>query len=199
MSRMFRSVLFAVLGAALSIGTAQLSFAASVQEIMASVNKNADELQKLKELLNSPDSSIRLAAYKALLNSDDPVQQRLAIETGIMSADAIVQGLVVGKLVAKKKTIVFKLEPDEKTAKGGKDFSTRWGGLITAQVVDYKLDDGTFRLLMDGYGGDGQFSGATYSFRVGPYSGQFSVSDVVLKGMFRCGDTCAVPTSVSLQ
>lgn len=192
-------VLPLLVGAALCVGFTPRSYAVSIQEITASVNKNADEFQKLKEMMNSPDSSIRLATYKALLGSDDPLQRQLAVESGLVSADAIVQGVVVSGLVAKKKTIAFVFEPDEKTPKAGKEFAAKHGNLITAQIEEYSQEDGTFRISVLGFSGQGQFSGATYSFRAGSYSGQLSVSDAVLKGSFRCGDSCAVPTSVSLQ
>ena len=186
-------------GTALWQAAPATSHAASVQDILNSVNKNAEETKKLKDMLNSPDPSIRLATYRALLASDDQVQQQLAIEAGLMSSDSIIQNVVVSGILARKKSFNIRIESQENGSKSSKDFVAKTGGMLAAKVRSYNMPDGTFEISVADYGGNGQYSGLTWTYHTGFTYGEFSPSDGQMKGYVRCGDNCVVSASFSLQ
>ena len=83
--------------AALLIAGNASAHAQSADEMIARIQAQANELNRFRELLNSPDQSVRIAAFRAMADSDNADYRELAINTGLVSSDVTLQGLALAE------------------------------------------------------------------------------------------------------
>ena len=81
----------AVLGSGL-LAAAGMPAQESMDSIMEKARAQAQEIEKLKKVLNEePDQNVRLAAFNLMVENGDPTMRAVAIEAGLASADALLQ------------------------------------------------------------------------------------------------------------
>ena len=85
-----------LLGALAIVATAGVAGAQSVlDEIEASIDGRASELERVEKLLSDSDPKRRIAAMEAILKTGDPAFVRKAKEVGLFSADPQLRQLAV--------------------------------------------------------------------------------------------------------
>ena len=75
------------------LATAGNSFAQdSADQLLEKARAKAAEIEKLKKIINEePDQNVRLAAFELMIARDDSLMQEIAIESGLSSADKLLQ------------------------------------------------------------------------------------------------------------
>lgn len=101
----------------------------SVDEVLEQARAKAAEIEKLKNIINvEPDPNVRLAAFELMTDSGDDVMFEVAVESGLASADRLLQS-------AAFKAAVMSLERLHLTLAVDKDASEEIQGASQAYLT----------------------------------------------------------------
>ncbi len=171
---------------------ASRAFAADAPAPISAAERR-EQLAKLSEDLNSPDSLRRMASLDAVLHGNDPLAREIAVEAALGSSDPVMRNYAARLLLAKTQLLDLDLSlPSSVQAeltKAGEDADAKQkvytandlsfrlfqagGGHITFQISHLDLDSGTFGTSCQGQQKDGP-----------AYVGQISGSKLQMRG--RC-------------
>ncbi|NYT61768.1 hypothetical protein H0A66_05445 [Alcaligenaceae bacterium] len=84
----------------------------SVAEVLEKARAEARTHNEYKAALNDPDPSIRLAVFNQMLKQDSPGLRKIAIETGLTSADSIMRSMALQSAVLSLTQLHIKLAVD---------------------------------------------------------------------------------------
>ena len=159
----------------------------SADDLKASIDARATEIEKYRALLESNDRAMRLAAMDALLASDDLALRQFAYETAFASKDQSMRSIALKRKIGEMKTLVIDVETGKNPTEGEKKVLAAWGGTYAFEVKSFDEKTGTFESTDYNVQGKGQVSGTTLSFAHRYCKGIFSLGDgAVLTGILGC-------------
>ena len=183
MSTAFRFIPLQVLVVCLLGSTGNLAVAqTSAADIVEQGRERARQLDEVKQVLNDPDQSVRLAAFEAMVDSDDPLMRELALDTGLASTDQVLRGLALKYAVLGLEQLNIRLAPDPDAPK---ESQGRVEAYLQKTGAGYTLDiDSKSIDLSRGYfhkpgnaNNSGNVSGLVLTFDYQYYAGELHLQD----------------------
>jgi hypothetical protein len=159
----------------------------SADDLKASIESRATEMDKYRELLESDNQAMRLTALDALLAEDDLMLRQFAYRTAFESDDQTMRAVALKRRIGDMKTLVINVETGENPTEKEKKTLTAWGGIYAFEIESFDEKTGTFETTDYSYKGKGQVTGTTLSFAHQFCNGSFALGDgAVLTGTLGC-------------
>jgi len=176
--------------ALLMFGLSANAFSDDKADLLAKIRAQAGQYNEFKELLNSPDQSLRIAAFDGMVNSGDPALRDVAIDEALANADVTMQSLAFREAIMGLDTINFAMELPDKASEKTKKTFTEWSASYNLNLL--KKD----KVLNTFSGGStearsqylkGNVSGLELSFVSRYCNGKATLIDgSILKGILSC-------------
>jgi len=90
-----------------------LAQAQSTAEMLEQARARAQEIEDLKRALNSPDQNMRIATFEIMISHKEDSIRELALDTGLGSADRLLQALAFKSAIMGLDQLHLTLEVDE--------------------------------------------------------------------------------------
>ncbi|KAA0911501.1 hypothetical protein [Pusillimonas sp. ANT_WB101] len=120
----------------------------SVAEILEKARAEARIHNEYKLALNDPDPGVRLAVFNQMLQQDDPGLHKLAIETGLTSADSMMRSTALKGAVLSLTQLHIKLAVDPKSSPRqqteAKKYLEQYGSAIALTMQKKDEKEGVF-------------------------------------------------------
>jgi hypothetical protein len=159
----------------------------SADELKASIETRATEMDKYRELLESDNQALRLSALDALLAEDDVALRQFAYRTAFQSDDQTLRAVALKRRIGDMKALVINVEAGDDATEKEKKVLSSWGGIYAFEIESFDEKTGTFESTDYDHKGKGQVTGTTLSFAHHYCSGTFSLGDgAVLTGTLGC-------------
>ena len=170
----------------LSMSPGTVAAQTSAAEMLEQARARARDMEELKKVLNGLDQNMRLASFDVMVNSGDNAMREIAIDTGLASADALLQAMAFKEVVLSMDHIVMSLEIDvsqpETIQTKAQALLNSTGNMYTLQITDRDRKTGTIKMGVH----KGQVSGTKLSFKFGYDVGELTLIDeTTMKGNVR--------------
>ena len=170
----------------LSMSPGTVAAQTSAAEMLEQARARARDMEELKKVLNGLDQNMRLASFDVMVNSGDNAMREIAIDTGLASADALLQAMAFKEVVLSMDHIVMSLEIDvsqpETIQTKAQALLNSTGNMYTLQITDRDRKTGTINMGVH----KGQVSGTKLSFKFGYDVGELTLIDeTTMKGNVR--------------
>jgi hypothetical protein len=170
-------------------------------ELLNKIRSSSGNYKEFIALLNSPDKSLRFAAFDQIVNSGDPVMVELAISEAINYPDQAMQALGFQYQIRQSKRIVFLMETPKNASDQTKKVVADYG---SAYAIDFSefYKDGGFQCF-NSNSCKGSLNGITMSL-LNTNGTDCKVNTVLkddgyLKGYFACNGAQPIPISMQLR
>lgn len=150
------------------------------------IKKRAAEINEMKELLQSADPALRLAAIDAMQTSEDIAMRELAFSAGFNSSDEAVVALTIRNKFTEIGNVVVTLKKPED---GGKPMEVynEFGGRLMVKIESYNKDTGIFTAKYSPHTYTSTISGLNLLLHIKYCKGEFKLADdLVYRGMMTC-------------
>jgi len=158
--------------------------------VLESIQREAKEAEQLRAALQSPDQSVRVAAFWAMVNSGNPAFAEMAITTAFANADQATKALAIRAAFASVQVMEIELTlPQDASEKAKEDLGDAIGhALATISEIKYDAKTGKFEGRSMNIDSSGQVSGMTISFKTRNCSGTLLNKEGtwVFQGKVRC-------------
>ena len=186
--------------ALLMLGLSANAFSDDKADLLTIIRAQAGQYNEFKELLNSPDQSLRIAAFDGMVNSGDPALRDIAIDEALANADVTMQSLAFREVIMGLDSVNFAMTLPDNASENTKKNITAWGGayFLKLSKKDKKLGQFSggstdFKNSMKG-----NISGLELSFVSKVCSGKASLVDgAVLQGVISCDGRITEPTTIT--
>jgi hypothetical protein len=159
----------------------------SADDLKASIENRATEMDKYRALLESDNQAMRLTAINALLAEDDLMLRQFAYRTAFASNDQTMRAVALKRRIGDMKTLVIDVEASENPTAREKKTHTAWGGTYAFEIGSFDEKTGTFESTDYDHKGTGQVTGTTLSFAQRFCNGTFALGDgAILTGTLGC-------------
>lgn len=185
-------VSLAMTGKGLAQAPAKPSGEGSGTSVLESIQREAKEAEQLRAALQSPDQSVRLAAFRAMVNSGNPAFAEMAITTAFANADQATKALAIRAAFESVQVMEVELTLPQDAPEGAKPKldSALKGSFATISDIKYDSKTGKFQGQVSGFGtnGSGQVSGMTISFQTPGCAGTLVNKEGtwIFQGKVRC-------------
>lgn len=176
---------------------------ANASEIdVAAIQARAAKIKEVKDLLNNPDASIRLAAMDAMFASDDLALREAAFYAGMNSADESLRSLAVRHRFAEKSVLSLEMVLPDEPSEEQKALYQYYGGSLKLEPNAFDLTTGQFSFQSSYIRASS--SGLKLDFSVRYGTGSLTMNDeLIFTGVYsHKGDknlSTAIPIKFSLQ
>ncbi|MDG4601613.1 MAG: hypothetical protein P9C48_00220 [Defluviicoccus sp.] len=158
--------------------------------VLESIQREAKEVEQMRAALQSPDQSVRVAAFWAMVNSGNPALSEMAITTAFANADQATKVLAVRAAFASVQVLEVELTlPQDASEPARRDLGQAIGhGMATISEIKYDAKTGKFQGRSMSLDSSGQVSGITISFKTNGCSGTLVNKEGtwVFQGKVRC-------------
>jgi hypothetical protein len=183
-------VSLAMTGKGFTQAPAKPSGEGSGTSVLESIQREAKEAEQLRAALQSPDQSVRLAAFWAMVNSGNPAFAEMAITTAFANADQATKALAVRAAFASVQVMEVELSlPQDASVEAKKELGVALANSwATITDIKYDLKSGKFQGSIPHGIGSGQVSGMTISFQTPGCSGTLNNKEGtwIFQGKVRC-------------
>ena len=170
--------------AAVTLGSALLVVAGvpaqeSMDSIMEKARAQAQEIEKLKKVLNEePDQNVRLAAFNLMVENGDPTMRAVAIEAGLASADSLLQAAAFKEAIMSLDRIHLELTVDggasQEIQEKSRAYLAKNGDALVLDLAKKDTKNGTFS---GAYGFKGEVTGTHLTYVKGRDNGTLELKD----------------------
>jgi len=189
------------LGLLLMLGVSAAALSDDKADLLAQIRASAGQYSEFKTLLNSPDQSIRVAAFDGMVSSGDSSLRDIAIDEALSNDDATMRALALREAIFGLSGLNFSMTlpdaPSEETKKQVK----KWGAAykLTFRTKD-KASSSFSGRATDATSGDymhGNVSGLELVFNSRYCSGKATLMEgTVLQGTISCPKYITEPTVI---
>jgi hypothetical protein len=168
-------------------------------ELLNKIRGSSGNYKEFIALLNSPDKSLRFAAFDQIVNSGDPVMVELAISEAINYPDQAMQALGFQYQIRQSKSIVFLMDTPKDASEKTKEIIISLGG---AYPIDFKsfFPDGGFSCSSYCKGSiNGQTISLNHTSGANCKVNASLKSDGYVKGYLACEKAQPIPISMQLR
>ncbi|WP_100636829.1 hypothetical protein [Marinomonas sp. ef1] len=170
-------------------------------ELLNKIRSSSGNYKEFIALLNSPDKSLRFAAFDQIVNSGDPVMVELAISEAINYPDQAMQALGFQYQIKQSKRIVFLMETPKNASDQTKKIVADYGSAYPIDFSEF-YKDGGFECFRTG-SCKGSLNGQTISiYYAGGDNCKVNASlknDGYVKGYLACNKAQPIPISMQLR
>jgi len=187
------------LGACVLVTLAQSTLAVDKAALLDKIRAQSSEYSEFKELLNSPDQSVRFAAFDAMFNSGDPVLKEMAVDEALAYPDVTLQSVAFREIIMSLDVLSFQLKLPE-----GADKKTANQVASLSEAITYKLNDkdvAAGRIVQCNHSGSclGQVSGLQLSIKSSCKLAATLSEGAQLKGLLSCKNMMPIPVTANLR
>ena len=165
-------------------------YAQSNAEILKQIKGKSSELKEFRDLLNSPDASIRLSAFEAMYKSENQSLRQLALDEGINSQDAVLRALAFQELMSSLKTLSMTVNTDGMAPEVKKLVLAEIGDRYTINFLDFTRTGATLNFKtsdnISGYQ-NSNINGLRFNWETNERAGEATLkAGGLLSGFLRC-------------
>lgn len=158
--------------------------------VLENIQRDAKEVEQLRAALQSPDQSVRVAAFWAMVNSGNPALAEMAITTAFANADQATKALAIRAAFASIRVMEVELTlPQDASEEAKRELGQALGhSFATISNIKYDSNSGKFQGHFGGYDSSGQVSGMTISFQTMGCAGTLTNKEGtwMFQGKVRC-------------
>ena len=178
---------------------AQFALAVDKAALLDKIRAQSSEYSEFKELLNSPDQSVRFAAFDAMFNSGDPVLKEMAVDEALAYPDVTLQSVAFREIIMSLDILNFQLKLPEGADKKTANQVASW-----SESISYKLNDkdvAAGRIIQCNHSASclGQVSGLQLSIKSSCKLVATLSNGTQLKGLLSCKNMMPITVTANLR
>lgn len=176
-------LLVAMLTIVISGGIGPAYAQATAAQMLEQARGQAQDLEELKKVLNGPDQNMRIATFNAMVTSGDPTMRDVAIDTGMASADSLLQAMAFREAIMSLDRLHLTLAVDENASEKVQETTKKRldkGNTFVLQLGYRDRENGTFAFnegYKDSTAYSGEVTGTDLTFAYGNDSGTLSLKN----------------------
>lgn len=179
-----------------------IGLAQSNSDTLDQIKKKSAELKEFRDLLNSPDSTIRLGAFDSMSKSDNMALRQMALDEGINSQDAVLRSLAFQKLIMSLKTLSMNVQTEGMNADEKKQVLGTMSELYTMSFQKFEKSGSSLNFrTKDNLGGsarEANINGLKFNWQSLRCAGEATLqTGGLLAGNVRCSNIKNVTIPVS--
>jgi len=194
------------LGFLMTLSLSLPALSADKSDLLAKIRANAGQYNELKQLLNNPDQSIRIAAFDGMVNSGDSALRNIALDEALANTDSTVQALALKEVIMDLDVLNFSMVLPENASEESKKVVKKWSSTygLTFWKKKKNKEKGSFegRTTDDSSRLVGNVSGLEIIFSSNSQHCMGKVTltaGAILKGTLACPEYSLEPTSITAK
>lgn len=120
----------------------------SAAAVLEKARAQSKEFNEFKAALNDPDQNVRLAVFDVMLHNENEALRRIALETGLSSADNLIRTMAFKNLVMGLTQLHINLTPDPQAPKPQQEAATafiaNYGTALVLNLEKKDIEQATF-------------------------------------------------------
>ncbi|MEQ8859936.1 MAG: hypothetical protein RIC56_14935 [Pseudomonadales bacterium] len=167
---------------AMALGLDAIAAQTSAAEIIEQARARARQIDEIKQVLNDPDQTVRLAAFEAMVGSGDPLMRELALDAGFASSDEVLRGQALKHAILGLEQLSITLSPDpaapQAVQQRVQNYLEKTGAsfILNIDTKDVDLGKGAFHQAGNA-SRNGNVSGLVVTFDYQYHTGELHLTD----------------------